>query len=123
MDIKQFRISRGVEVKDMVSVLRDYYPGYDKSLQSKVENPDKYGVRLLEEAEGLLLGEFAQKPSAPPRPSGHKLHRRVQARLTEHDYGLLQLLKERYGYPTMQITLTTLIKQRIHQEGFEDGAK
>ena len=41
--------------KDRVRIVREAgYKGYDKSLDSKCENPQKYGVRRLDEAQAAI---------------------------------------------------------------------
>ena len=47
MDYKQFRETNSVSGKDMISALRELYPKYGKATQSMVDNPEKYGVRVL----------------------------------------------------------------------------
>ena len=41
--------------KDRVRIVREAgYKGYDKSLDSKCENPQKYGVRRLDEVQAAI---------------------------------------------------------------------
>ena len=49
--IQRLRVERHIPVADMVEVVRTLYPGYDKPLHSKVDNGDKYGIRLRADAE------------------------------------------------------------------------
>jgi hypothetical protein len=37
----------GIPDKEVVAVIQRQYPGYEKSLHSKVKRPDKYGVVLV----------------------------------------------------------------------------
>lgn len=40
LHIKEFREERGIYASQVVDVIRERYPGYDKYLNSKVENPE-----------------------------------------------------------------------------------
>jgi hypothetical protein len=42
---------------ERVKVIRDKYPGYDGPLDSKVRNPEWYGVTLVKAAQQLLDGK------------------------------------------------------------------
>lgn len=68
LHIKEFREERGIYASQVVDVIRERYPGYDKYLNSKVENPEKYGVRLVNDAEQMLEDAFQRTLSAPRRP-------------------------------------------------------
>lgn len=54
MDVKQFRLAHGLATKDVVAAVRREYPGYGKATHCMVENPSRYGVRLLPAAETAL---------------------------------------------------------------------
>lgn len=77
--IQRLRVERHIPVADMVEVVRTLYPGYDKPLHSKVDNGDKYGIRLRADAEKLLLHHFAEndrkcrRSDRRKKPSVYKL--------------------------------------------------
>ena len=54
MDVKQFRLAHGLSTKDVVAAVRLKYPGYGKATHCMVENPARYGVKLLPAAETVL---------------------------------------------------------------------
>lgn len=73
--------------KDRVRIMREAgYKGYDKSLDSKCENPQKYGVRRLDEAqaaieavatapEGVLTDKQGKRTGDRHKPSARISHR------------------------------------------------
>ena len=73
--------------KDRVRIVREAgYKGYDKSLDSKCENPQKYGVRRLDEAqaaieavatapEGVLTGGQGKRTGDRHKPCARISHR------------------------------------------------
>ena len=60
--LKDIRSNGGISAKEIANLVRTQYPGYDKMLQSKCENPAKYGVWLVPEALALVIEKFL--PSA-----------------------------------------------------------
>lgn len=52
--LKDFFARSGMKLNDAVDILRSAYPGMDKPLLSKAENPKKYGITLTTEAKSLL---------------------------------------------------------------------
>ena len=46
-ELRELRLSKQIPAKDMVAVVQAIYPKYDKTVQSKCENGDAYGVSLL----------------------------------------------------------------------------
>ena len=77
MDYKQFRETNSVSGKDMISALRELYPKYGKATQSMVDNPEKYGVRLLPAAERHLAERFVGEHDGHKVPNRRKPHRLV----------------------------------------------
>lgn len=121
MDVRAFQERTGTRPKEIVKVLRERYPKYDKSLHSKVCSPEKYGVRLLEEAERLLWDEFGTDPECSPQTEQgnavkrdkRRLPRRIYARLTESEYAALQQAIKASGCLTAQEYLRKLIRKDL----------
>ena len=110
--LQRLRIDRGIPVRDMVEVVAAIYPKYDKVLHSKCEHGEEYGIRLRADAERTLKEHFALTgPDAPRRPRRSKPCR-VQVRLTEAAYRLLQQAIARSG-TTMQDLIEGLILNYI----------
>ena len=114
--IQRLRVERHIPVADMVDVVRTLYPGYDNPLHSKVENGYKYGIRLREDAEKLIFAKYTISPSKPRKTERRLKPRRIQARVTEAVYGVLQRLVER-DHLTMQEFLEGIILKAIAEKG------
>lgn len=108
--IQRIRIEKHLPVSEMVEAVRTLYPGYDKPLHSKVENGDRYGISLREDAEQLLIHTFAPETVKRRRSDHRKKPKRIQARVTETVYGALQQRAER-----RKITMQDLIEAMIFE--------
>jgi hypothetical protein len=108
MDINEFSAESGMHDKDIVSLLHDEYPGYDKHLHSKVKKPEKYGVRLLEDAENLLKGHASETPQKARRASRGRYRYYIRYHVTESKREWLQQCFTRLGYDTMQSGIDAL---------------
>lgn len=117
--IQRLRVERHIPVADMVEVVRTLYPGYDKPLHSKVDNGDKYGIRLRADAEKLLLHHFAENDRKCRRSDRRKKPKRIQARVSETIYGTLQRHISNAGI-TMQDFIEGLIFDFIEKHKEEN---
>lgn len=103
--------------KEIVRVMKEQYPGYDKFLHSKAENPSKYGICRTKEAESYLksiFGEcYAEKAVRGRRRDGHKLTCRISARMTNERYDELQRYITADGFTTTQSFLEWLVNLYI----------
>lgn len=108
--VKDFRTERSLTHMDCVRVPRERYPGYDKHLHSKVEQPDKYGIRLLNEAEGMLEDAFARTAPQPRKRDCRRLPARVQCRMAQGEFARLQQALRRDGFETVQGGLLYIIR-------------
>lgn len=114
--LQRLRTERGIPARDLVEVVAAIYPKYDKTLHSKVEHGEEYGIRLRADAERALREHFApDRPSAARKPRRSKPHR-VQVRLSEAVYSLLQQRLAR-SETTMQDLIEGLILKYIANEG------
>lgn len=71
-ELRSLRIELGLPARDMVAVVQGLYPKYDKTMQSKCENGDDYGISLRPDAMKALYEKFA--------PGGTKASRRKKDR-------------------------------------------
>ena len=55
-ELRELRLSKQIPAKDMVAVVQAIYPKYDKTVQSKCENGEAYGVSLRPDAMAALYG-------------------------------------------------------------------
>ena len=113
IDLKSFREERNVAACDIVAVMREQYPGYDKTLQSKVERPDRYGIRLVNDAERLINEAFAKTAQEARRRDNRRLKARIQCRMTKTELERLQHALNADGYDTIQAGLTAIIKKYL----------
>ena len=96
------------------------YPKYDKTVQSKCENGDAYGVSLRPDAMAALYAHFApgwQRAAKRSKRTAHRLTCRISARLETADYEALQRLIEAEGYATTQDWLTATVRRYIAEAG------
>ena len=70
-ELRELRLSKQIPAKDMVAVVQAIYPKYDKTVQSKCENGDAYGVSLRPDAMAALYSHFAPE-LAESRKDGQK---------------------------------------------------
>lgn len=114
-ELRALRLAKNIPVKEMVEVIRPLYPKYDKTVQSKCENGNSYGVQLRPDAMAALYKAF--DPDALTRKlkskDQHRLTCRVSCRLETEEYVKLKRLVEAEGYGTMQDWLAARIRKYI----------
>lgn len=120
LDVKAFRESRGVTAKQCADAVREQYHGYDKHLHSKVEHPEKYGIRLVLGAEQALEDAFTGTFPEPRKKDNRRLKARISCRMTETKFERLQRAFRQDGYSTMQEGISYIIN--LYLEGKKDGA-
>lgn len=108
--------------KECVQVVRAAgFSGYDKSLDSKANNPGKYGVQRTEAAQAALEavatakdGGIALKRSKRTADR-HKLSQRITARVPKEQLKRVKSAVEICGYGTVQNWLGTCIYRLLHE--------
>ena len=113
IDLKGFRYEKGLSPRDIVDVVRLQYPGFDRSLCSKVENSERYGVRLVYGAEVMVEEIFGNHSANGKKRDLHRLRRRVQCRLPDAKYEALQRKLKNEGYETVQDLVNDLINKYL----------
>lgn len=119
-ELRELRLSKQIPAKDMVAVVQTLYPKYDKTVQSKCENGEAYGVSLRPDALSALYDHFAPELAqarATAKKDRHRLTCRISARLETADYELLQQLITDEGYATTQDWLTATVRAYIAKGG------
>lgn len=114
--VKQFREERGISQPEAARAIRDFYPGMDKPLLSKVENPDKYGIRLVNGAEQALIDAFATTAVNVRKPDKRRKPKRIQCRMSQAQYERLQRALNAAGYDTMQDGIEAIINEWLNKE-------
>lgn len=118
-ELRELRLSKQIPAKDMVAVVQQLYPKYDKTVQSKCENGDAYGVSLRPDALAALYDHFAPElaQARKAKKDAHRLTCRISARLETADYEALQRLIEADGYATTQDWLAATVRSYIAKAG------
>lgn len=116
LNVKTFRAERGISQPDAVRVIREIHPGMDKHLLSKVENPDRYGVRLTNSAEQALEDAFTTTACKPRKPEARRKPMRIQCRMSKAQYERLQQALNRAGYDTIQRGIEAIISEWLNKE-------
>jgi hypothetical protein len=88
----------------VVSAVREVFPGFDLSLWSKSQYPDRYGIKLVPRAQ--LIADKAQK--RPVKKDGHKGHT-ISWRAEKPLLDRLQTAKQTLGIITTQEFITVAI--------------
>ena len=118
-ELTRLRVENNLKAADIVDVVKKKLPSFDKSMLSKAENGDRYGIAIKSEIMDIILTELAPEQREVIKRrirGGHIRTHKVQARLDECDYTALQQLKMRYGYKTTQDLLTDLIQKFIKEQ-------
>ena len=119
-ELRELRLAKQIPAKEMVAVVQELYPKYDKTVQSKCENGDAYGVSLRPDAMAALYARFAPELAAArkaPKKDNRRLTCRISARLEDADFAALQRLVAAEGYATMQDLLTAIVRRYIKEVG------
>lgn len=123
MDQKEltlFRMLAGLTMKNAAQELKAQFPGIDKHLVCKCENP-QYGICLSDAAARVLREnhpDAAKKAAAVVRKrkaDRHKKIRRVSVRLTDDEFSRLQQHLKDAGV-TAQDALMRLIGSEINSK-------
>ena len=72
MDYNKFRKKQGIDNNAMIDLLSKHYPSYSKIVQSYINHPEKYGVRLTAEAERIVREAFAPKTATERKVKRNK---------------------------------------------------
>ena len=122
-ELRDLRISKQIPAKEMVAVVQNLYPKYDKTVQSKCENGETYGVSIRPDAMKALYERFAPERLEPPKRARHGKHRltcRISCRLENEDYEALQQLIAASGCATVQDWLTGIVRELIREAALYD---
>ncbi|MCF8017797.1 MAG: hypothetical protein K9L62_00230 [Vallitaleaceae bacterium] len=117
--LRELRINLQLPAKEMVSVVREIYPKYDKTMQSKCERGYEYGIQIRKDAMDALYTQFDPErlKVKKKKGDGHKYTCRISCRLPDEHYLLLQKHVKADGYQTMQDWLTDQVQKYLIQKG------
>ena len=95
-ELRILRMAAGASATDIAGLLRQSFPKIDKTVISKCENADSYGVALTSGAMRILRAKYpdaAKTASIAVRgrkADRHKKRRNITVRLSEEEYAVLQ---------------------------------
>lgn len=112
MDYNKFREKHGIDNNAMIELLMEHYPSYSKIVQSMINHPEKYGVRLLPEAERKLKEHFAPKGEKKPEVKRSKGNIML-VRLDDASYDMAKDKMREKGFQSVQDFLEEIIKRGV----------
>lgn len=101
---RSLRLRSGLKLDTLTEIVKEVHPNFDKTLLSKCENPEKYGIKLDYQTFRHLY------ESADPdgwekykrHTDGHRLRKRIYIRMSDETYERLKCLMEADGYASFQ---------------------
>ena len=137
-DYKAYQEHVGITNPEMTTALQNVFPSYNKVCGTYVNNPEKYGVCLLPEAERLLLSTFGPGPGFASLPwqatKKKKSDRRrkgnaVTVRMTDELFQYAKAAKDDTGCSSMQALFEYLLVYYVRSKmkpdyyfgGFKDA--
>ena len=116
-DLHALLVDNNLSSKEIVEVVRELYPKFDKPLLSKCKHGDDYGVDLRPDALSALK-EYAGAHAAAegqkrPRAERRRKAGRCYVRLEESAYAALQRAIKADGYASMQKWFEEMVKNYL----------
>lgn len=114
--LRDLRISKKIPAKEIIELVRAKYPKYDKTLQSKCERGEEYGVELRKDAMDALYEAYAPEELEKlkkKRRGGHRLTCRITCRLEDDEYNRLVACIKEDGFDQMQAWLTYIVRNYL----------
>lgn len=103
--LRDLRTASEATPQAMVDIVRMHYPKYDKTLQSKCEHTEDYGVELtypaFRELVIKLLGQ-AEWDKYKKQTDGHKNQKRITIRMDNETFRRFMAQIHQDGYDTVQ---------------------
>ena len=113
-EIRALRLAKNIPAKDIAETIRELYPKFDKTVLSKCEHGEDYGIHIRADAVDALYAKFApelMEPRKKARRGGNLLTCRISARLTDEAYAALQQRMKADGYATTQGWIAAMVAQ------------
>jgi len=117
IELRELRLALQIPAKDIVAVIQELYPKYDKTMLSKCEHGEAYGVAIQPRALDALYEKFAPglKEKQKRRRDGHRRTCRISCRLDDDDYASLKQCIAEEGFEDMQSWLTAMVRDYIKE--------
>lgn len=114
--LKKLREDKQIPAKDIVILVQTMYPKYDKTLQSKCERGEEYGIDIKSDAMDALLAKYAPEQLENvrrKRRGGHRLTCKIACRLEDDEYNRLIVAIKDDGFNQMQAWLTYMVRNYL----------
>lgn len=112
----EYREAVGISNTDMIKAIRASYRNYSGATNAMVNNPDKYGVCLLPEAEKILVAHFGngkgldcKEPKAIRKACLRKRPNRLSVYLSDEMYETFKTMMHHEGCDTVQDFLLKIL--------------
>lgn len=106
MNYKQFRAKKELKAADVVVTLQEGgFSGFNKHILSYAENPEKYAVCLIPDAEDLIkaaFGQMAEDSAAPQKRPKRKKAASIYYRCTKKRQKEIRTVLTALGFKTVQ---------------------
>lgn len=123
--LRRIREDSGAAPAAIIAIVQRRHPKYDKTLQSKCERTELYGVQLAEDSMKDLRRELTpeeEKKAAWVRQGRHRLTASVSCRLSDEECERFREIARQSGN-TMQAYLSTMIRDHLYEHELRDPAK
>lgn len=114
--LRKLREDKQIPAKDIVTLVQEKYPKYDKTLQSKCERGEEYGIDLKSDAMDAILAKYAPEELEAikrKRRGGHRLICKISCRLEDDEYSQLIIAIKDDGFDQMQAWLTYMVRNYL----------
>ena len=114
--LRRIREESGAAPAAIIAIVQRRHPKYDKTLQSKCERTELYGVQLAEDSMKDLRRELTpeeEKKAAWVRQGRHRLTASVSCRLSDEECERFREIARQSGDGTVQTYLAEMIRERI----------
>ena len=125
-ELRELRISKKLQAKDIVATVQRIYPSFDKAMLSKSENFERYGVTIRRDALDVLIDEFAPEDAErirKRRRGGHRLTCRISCRLDSSSYSELQQALRADGFDTIQDWLSQTVTKYLESQNRKEESQ
>lgn len=115
--LRELRVTHGINAWDMVDEVQKRYPKYDRTLHTKCERGDEYGVELKDDAMLAICERFMPEECTkkPKKRDSHRLTYRIYGRLTKTAYTALQRQIKADGFDSVQSWITYAVQRYLSE--------
>lgn len=114
-DYGKYRAALSLSNNDIISAVQGNFPGFSKIQCSMINNPERYGVRLTDDAERVLANKFGYadglsiKQKKKREVKRAKTHR-LSVRLDEAGYDRVKNKMQQKGSESVQSFLEEILR-------------